>query len=397
MKHINLHEKFLTVKRFRYPFSNVFHLLFKIKCLFSVKLSELFTFCLTIICMKNGFLLLDFSFEVIQLNQLLNFDNIRQKTVEKPFIITPIETRDTMNESILHVSQLTKTIKKTPIIHDVSFDIQEGEILGFLGPNGSGKTTTLRMVVGLIRPTSGDIHICGYSLKKDYIKAMRNVGCIIEGPDLYGYMSGYKNLELLGSMSENVTKADIDEAVALVGMENRIHDKVDVYSMGMKQRIGLAQALIHKPRLLILDEPTNGLDPQGIHEFREIVKKLAKDKGISVLISSHLISEVQLMCDRVSIINKGRIIKNASIEEMLSTGEVIWTLDDPVKGQAILENTFKLSSTIDQRGLRTTIDISRLPDINRTFFAAGLEISFVDNKKQTLEDLFLSLTHEEKI
>lgn len=302
-----------------------------------------------------------------------------------------------MDTSVLNVSALTKKIKKTQIIHDVSFDIKEGEILGFLGPNGSGKTTTLRMIVGLISPTSGSIDICGYSLKENYIKAMQHVGCIIEGPDLYGYMSGYKNLELLGSMSEGVTKQDIDEAVELVGMENRIHDKVDVYSMGMKQRIGLAQALIHKPRLLILDEPTNGLDPQGIHEFREIVKTLAQEKGISVLISSHLISEVQLMCDRVSIINKGRIIKHASIEEMLSTGDVIWTLDDPMKGQAILENTFNISSTVNQRGLSTTVDISRLPDINRAFFDAGLEISFVDNKKQTLEDLFLSLTHEEKI
>ncbi|MCC5889999.1 MAG: ABC transporter ATP-binding protein [Alkalibacterium sp.] len=302
-----------------------------------------------------------------------------------------------MASSVLKVSNLTKRIKKTQIIHDVSFDIKEGEILGFLGPNGSGKTTTLRMVVGLIRPTSGDIQICGHALKEEYINAMSNVGCIIEGPDLYGYMSGYKNLELLGSMSKDVTKKDIDEAVSLVGMENRIHDKVDVYSMGMKQRIGLAQALIHKPRLLILDEPTNGLDPQGIHEFREIVKKLAEEKGISVLISSHLISEVQLMCDRVSIINKGRIIKNASIEDMLSTGEVIWTLDDPGKGQRILEETFEITSTIDQRGLSANLDISRLPDINKAFFDAGLRISLVDNKKQTLEDLFLSLTHEEKI
>lgn len=302
-----------------------------------------------------------------------------------------------MTTPVLTVSKLSKKIKKHSIIHEVSFDINEGEILGFLGPNGSGKTTTLRMIVGLIRPSSGTVHICGHSLKNSYIQAMQNVGCIIEGPDLYGYMSGYKNLELLASMSKNATKNDIDEAVALVGMENRIHDKVDVYSMGMKQRIGLAQALIHKPRLLILDEPTNGLDPQGIHEFREIVKKLAQEKGISVLISSHLISEVQLMCDRVTIINKGRIIKQASIEEMLSTGEVIWTLDDPVKGQAILEETFNVSSTIDQNGLKATLDISRLPDINRAFFEAGLEISFVDNRKQTLEDLFLSLTHEEKI
>lgn len=299
-----------------------------------------------------------------------------------------------METSVLKVSNVTKQIKKKQIIKGVSFDIKQGEILGFLGPNGSGKTTTLRMLVGLSKPTSGDIEICGYSLKKDYVKAMSNVGCIIEGPDLYDYMSGYTNLELLGSMSQGVTKQDIDDAVELVGMSERIHDKVQVYSMGMKQRIGLAQALIHKPKLLILDEPTNGLDPQGIHEFREIVKNLARKTGISVLISSHLISEVQLMCDRVSIINNGNIIRNASIDDVLATGEVIWTLTDPQKGQSILKDTFDLDSSIDGKKLRAFVDIEKLPEINTTFIGSGLAMTYVENKKRTLEDLFLALTEK---
>lgn len=302
-----------------------------------------------------------------------------------------------MDTSVLKVSNLKKQIKKKQIIENVSFDIKEGEIVGFLGPNGSGKTTTLRMLVGLSKPTSGDIEICGYSLKREYVKAMSNVGCIIEGPDLYDYMSGYRNLELLGSMSQGVAKEDIDEAVALVGMENRIHDNVAVYSMGMKQRIGLAQALIHKPRLLILDEPTNGLDPQGIHEFREIVKSLAREKNISVLISSHLISEVQLMCDRVSIINDGQIIQSASIDDVLVTGEVVWTLDDPEKAQSILKNTFKLDSSIDGHVLRASVEPEKLSEINKTLIASGFDITYVENKKRTLEDLFLSLTDKHKI
>ncbi len=304
------------------------------------------------------------------------------------------EKRLIMETSVLKVSNVTKEIKKKQIIKGVSFDIKQGEILGFLGPNGSGKTTTLRMLVGLSKPTSGDIEICGYSLKKDYVKAMSNVGCIIEGPDLYDYMSGYTNLELLGSMSQGVTKQDIDDAVELVGMSERIHDKVQVYSMGMKQRIGLAQALIHKPKLLILDEPTNGLDPQGIHEFREIVKNLARKTGISVLISSHLISEVQLMCDRVSIINNGNIIRNASIDDVLATGEVIWTLTDPQKGQSILKDTFDLDSSIDGKKLRAFVDIEKLPEINTTFIGSGLAMTYVENKKRTLEDLFLALTEK---
>lgn len=302
-----------------------------------------------------------------------------------------------MDTSVLKVSNVTKRIKKKLIIKDVSFDIKKGEILGFLGPNGSGKTTTLRMIVGLSKPTSGDIKICGYSIKKDYVKAMSNVGCIIEGPDLYDYMSGYRNLEILGSMSKGVTKKDIDEAVELVGMGNRIHDKVAVYSMGMKQRIGLAQALIHKPKLLILDEPTNGLDPQGIHEFREIIKTLAKEKGISVLISSHIISEVQLMCDRVSIIDNGSIIRNASIDEVLATGEVVWTVNDPKKAQSVLKNKFTLDSTIDAKNVTALADVGRLSEINKAFIYSGIEIKYVENKKRTLEDLFLTLTDKHKI
>lgn len=302
-----------------------------------------------------------------------------------------------MDTSVLKVSKLTKRIKKTLIIKDVSFDIKQGEIVGFLGPNGSGKTTTLRMIVGLSKPTSGEIKICGYSIKKDFVKAMSNVGCIIEGPDLYDYMSGYRNLELLGSMSKGVTKKDIDEAVELVGMGNRIHDKVAVYSMGMKQRVGLAQALIHKPKLLILDEPTNGLDPQGIHEFREIVKKLAKEKGISVLISSHLISEVQLMCDRVSIIDDGSLIRNAAIDEVLATGEVVWTVDDPKKAQAVLKNKFAINSAIDAKKVTALASVERLSEINKALFNSGIEINYVENKKRTLEDLFLTLTDKHKI
>lgn len=302
-----------------------------------------------------------------------------------------------MDTSVLTVSKLTKRIKKTLIIKDVSFDIKQGEIVGFLGPNGSGKTTTLRMIVGLSKPTSGEIKICGYSIKKDFVKAMSNVGCIIEGPDLYDYMSGYRNLELLGSMSKGVTKKDIDEAVELVGMGNRIHDKVAVYSMGMKQRVGLAQALIHKPKLLILDEPTNGLDPQGIHEFREIVKKLAKEKGISVLISSHLISEVQLMCDRVSIIDDGSLIRNAAIDEVLATGEVVWTVDDPKKAQAVLKNKFAINSAIDAKKVTALASVERLSEINKALFNSGIEINYVENKKRTLEDLFLTLTDKHKI
>ena len=202
-----------------------------------------------------------------------------------------------MRNQVLLLDNVHKTIKNKEIVKGISFSINEGEVLGFLGPNGAGKSTTLRMIVGLSSPTRGNITIDGHSITKDYVKAMSKVGCIIEGPDLYNYLSGLENLKMLSSMNKNVTNEDITKAIELVGMQNRINDKVSTYSLGMKQRLGLAQALIHKPKLLILDEPTNGLDPSGINEFRHIIHDLAKKENIAVLISSHLISEVELMCD----------------------------------------------------------------------------------------------------
>lgn len=303
-----------------------------------------------------------------------------------------------MKTPVLKVANLSKSIKKKEIIKDLSFELNKGEVLGFLGPNGAGKSTTLRMLVGLSRPSTGTVSICGHEIGEDYVKAMAHVGCIIEAPDLYAYLSGYKNLELLGAMSQHVTKAAIDDAIALVGMEKRIHDKVSIYSMGMKQRIGLAQALIHQPDLLILDEPTNGLDPQGIHEFREIVKSLAKDTGISVLISSHLISEVQLMCDRVCIINQGMIVRDGAVTEMLSTGEIVWVLNNPYHGQIILSEQFQLDARITaQNELIAATDLEILPIINAALISSGLELKTVTTKNTTLEELFLRLTNQKTI
>ncbi len=302
-----------------------------------------------------------------------------------------------MKDEILLLDNVSKIIKGKEIIKSISFSIKEGEVLGFLGPNGAGKSTTLRMIVGLSKATSGNIEICGYSISKDYVKAMEKVGCIIEGPDLYNYMSGIDNLQMLSSMSKNIKKESIMNAVKLVGLENRIQDKVSTYSLGMKQRLGLAQALIHKPKLLILDEPTNGLDPAGITEFRNIIKTLAKEENISVLVSSHLMSEIELMCDKVTIIKNGTILKNAAVEELLNNQEVFWILSDNEKAQEILKDVWKVKSKIDHGKLQAEVDLSKIEEINASFFKAGLMLKFVDNKHKTLEDLFLSLTENNKI
>lgn len=302
-----------------------------------------------------------------------------------------------MGKQTLLLENVTKTIKGKEIIKDISFSIDEGEILGFLGPNGAGKSTTLRMIVGLSTPTAGRIEICGYSVTKNYVQAMSNVGCIIEGPDLYSYISGLDNLKMLAAMSKDVKEREIFEAVELVGLENRIEDKVSTYSLGMKQRLGLAQALIHNPKLLILDEPTNGLDPSGINEFRNIIKKLVKERNISVLISSHLMSEIEVLCDKVSIIKNGAILKNAVVEDLLNTQEVFWVLDDNQRGKELLRKLWEIDGEIVDERLEASIDLFKLPQINGSFLQEGLMLKFVDNKHRTLEDLFLNLTEGNKI
>lgn len=302
-----------------------------------------------------------------------------------------------MDNHVLNVNNITKKIKKKEIIKGISFQIDEGEILGFLGPNGAGKSTTLRMIVGLLRPTSGSITICGHSIRENYVKAMENVGCIIEEPNLYSYASGMKNLEMLGYMSKNVSRKDIMNAVELVGMEKRIGDRISTYSRGMKQRLGLAQALIHKPNLLVLDEPTNGLDPKGMFEFREMVKRLSSEKSISVLVSSHLISEVQLMCTKVSIINDGYIVKTAEVKDLVFSNAVCWLVDDLERARNFLKERHDIDGKILAKRLYATMNTEDLEDVNASLVQAGFKLKYVSSESKTLEELFLNLTENQKI
>lgn len=179
---------------------------------------------------------------------------------------------------IVQIENLTKRIKGRTIIDSISFQVHKGEVFGFLGPNGAGKTTTIRMMVGLMNITSGDIKIAGYSIQSHFEKAVRSIGAIVENPEMYKFLSGYQNLRQYARMANNVTDEKIDEIVELVGLTDRIHDKVKTYSLGMRQRLGLAQSLLHDPEVLILDEPTNGLDPAGIREIRDYLRLLAKEK-----------------------------------------------------------------------------------------------------------------------
>jgi len=243
-----------------------------------------------------------------------------------------------MSEITLSVKGLRKVIGKKEIIKGIDFELKRGEVFGFLGPNGAGKTTTIRMLVGLIRPTSGSIHVCGHDLSKEFSDAMRHLGCIVENPELYSYLSGWENLGYFARMLSDISDERIREVVQLVKLQKRIHDKVRTYSLGMRQRLGIAQALLGKPRVLILDEPTNGLDPSGIREMREFIRFLAEKEGLSVFVSSHLLSEIQLMCHRVAIISKGQIISTELVNTLPSQQErLVWRLSPASEGIRVLK------------------------------------------------------------
>ncbi|OMD50886.1 ABC transporter ATP-binding protein [Paenibacillus borealis] len=313
---------------------------------------------------------------------------------------------------ILSVEGVRKKIGRKWIIDDVTFDVKQGEIFGFLGPNGAGKTTTIRMLVDLIRPSEGKITVCGYNVNREPEKALQYVGSIVENPEVYTYLTGWENLQHFARMQPGVDKARIAEVVDIVRLDQRIHDKVSTYSLGMRQRLGIAQALLGRPRLLILDEPTNGLDPKGIKELREFIRELAAE-GLAVFVSSHLLSEIQLLCDRVAIISKGRVLAVGGVNELVARNSpyVLWDLEPLNRARTILAGRpdIKLLEldevTLDDsviagmgaNSLITVMDEDLIPEIVAVLVTAEVEVSAVHKINPTLEQLFLKLTEGETI
>jgi len=297
----------------------------------------------------------------------------------------------------LSVKNLRIVIGKREIIKGLTFDLREGEVFGFLGPNGAGKTTTIRMLVGLIKPTSGSVHICGYSIEDQFQEAVSNLGCIVENPELYPYLSGYNNLLHFARMLDNIGEERIYEVVDLVGLTERIHDKVKTYSLGMRQRLGIAQALLGEPKVLILDEPTNGLDPAGIREMRQFIRFLAEKEDLSVLVSSHLLSEIQLLCDRVAIISKGTIIRVDTVQHLLANRErAVWRLSPFEKGKHILSSLTTIEVTEDGTIL-TEFNEQKTREWNKQLVEAGVAVTEINRKMPVLEDIFLELTGGDSI
>lgn len=302
--------------------------------------------------------------------------------------------------TVLSVKGLKKVIGKKTLVENISFEVQQGEVFGFLGPNGAGKTTTIRMLVGLIKPTEGKIAIAGYDIRKEFRNAMRQVGSIVENPELYTYLTGWENLKQFARMLGDVTDERIHEIVRMVHLDKRIHDRVKTYSLGMKQRLGIAQALLGKPKLLILDEPTNGLDPAGIRELREFVHHLVQEEQMSVFISSHLLSEVQMMCDRVAIINHGKMITVATIEDLVkkAADRVEWIVTPVEKAEGILRGLAEVRElTAQQNVITCRMPIERISMYNKQLIENGIDVHSVRDVAFTLEDLFMELTGAEGI
>lgn len=292
-------------------------------------------------------------------------------------------------EVVLKIKDLTKVYNKKRVVDGLTLNVEAGQIYGFLGPNGAGKTTTIKMITGLIKKDAGDIVINGIDAVKNHDVAMNYVGAIVEVPSFYEYMSGMENLKLYARL-RNIKKEQILKIVKLVKLENKINEKVKKYSLGMKQRLGLAVSLLHSPKLLILDEPTNGLDPEGIRELRELLKKIAHEDNVAVFVSSHLLSEMQLMCDKVAIINNGKIVKVESMDSIKNESNIYeFNVSDIDMAQKYIGKIARCEKK--QNKLIVFYD-GKISDILKLLMENGIEVVSFEKKANMLEEKFLSMT-----
>lgn len=296
-----------------------------------------------------------------------------------------------MDSPILKCKDLNKKFGKKQILKNVSFDIFKGDILGFIGPNGAGKTTTIKLILGLQNITQGKVLINGFDIEKQFTKAIEKVGAIVENPDLYMYLSGYDNLKLIANLYRGIDEKRINEVVRLVKLENRIQDKVAKYSLGMRQRLGIAQAILHKPSLLILDEPTNGLDPEGIKEMRELLINLAKKEDMAILISSHNLAELDNLCNKVCIIKNGEIIETSEIEQIkkeTKNNYIIFEIDKIDKIKEII----KSATIINEKSFKLDIVKEEVPEIVKLLVKNNFSIYTIYEEEKSLEEAFFEKT-----
>jgi len=306
-------------------------------------------------------------------------------------------------EVVLAAEHLTKRFGDREAVSDVSFDVHAGEVFGFLGPNGAGKTTTIRMLVGLARPDRGRVWIRGFDLARDFRRAMGHVGCIVESPDLYRYLTGRENLVHFSRMLPDGAAERIPELAVLVALTERLDDPVSTYSLGMRQRLGIAQALLGSPDVLILDEPANGLDPAGIREMRRLIRSLAGERGIAVFVSSHLLSEVEQTCDRVAIIHRGRTLATGPVRELVDrvASDGLRLIVRPTRRAAEVLAAFGPCEIVAEGSEEGEVDAripkESVPAALRALSDAGVDVFAAERSLASLEEVFLSVTGGETV
>ena len=298
---------------------------------------------------------------------------------------------------ILKCSNLKKQIKNKIIVENISFSINKGDIVGFIGPNGAGKTTIIKLILGLMKLSEGKVFINGFDIEKDFIKAIEKVGSIVENPDLYMYLSGYDNLKIIANNYKNISKDRIHEVIKIVGLENRIKDKVSTYSLGMRQRLGIAEAIINEPELLILDEPTNGLDVEGIIEIRNLIKKLSQ-QGMAILISSHNLTEIDNLCNRIIEIKNGKIIADDTIENFTTISNISsYILElNYISNLAKIISDYKFEIIKDNK-IRVYISKDKLTELMQKLKENKYQIYSLQEEKLTSEEAFIKKVGENKI
>ncbi len=306
----------------------------------------------------------------------------------------------TSEENVIELSRLTKQFKNVLAVDELELKVCKGDVFGFLGPNGAGKSTTIRMILSLISPTAGAIKIFGKSLLENRKEILANVGAIVEKPDFYQYLPAIKNLEILAKISgKEVSRKRIMELLELVGLTDRAKSKVKTYSHGMKQRLGIAQALLHNPELIVLDEPTTGLDPHGMKEIRDLIIRLSKEENKTIFLSSHILSEIELVANRMIIINKGSKIVEGEVSKLLNlnTLKVTVEVDNPAQAVKVLENTiwYKSIESITENKFSVNLEQKDIPALNKYLVEKDVNVNALIPVR-SLEDYFLSITAEAK-
>jgi ABC-2 type transport system ATP-binding protein len=299
-------------------------------------------------------------------------------------------------ERYISLRHITKKFKNITAVDDFSLTVNQGDIYGFLGPNGAGKSTCIRMMLGLVKPTSGDIDMFGYDIRTHRKEVLANIGALIERPDFYDYLSAQKNLQILGQLSGvNDLNRKTDEVLDLVGLRGRRYSKVKTFSQGMKQRLGIAQSLLHDPKLIILDEPANGLDPQGQHEMRKLIKTINEEKGITILISSHILQEIEQTANRMVIINQGKSVVEGTVAELLEQGAMLVTYEtnNPDKAAKIIRETKWNSNlkTVESHSIQMELEKEDVAEVTQRFVQNGLRLYGV-KPVRSLENYFLKIT-----